>query len=99
MRGRDRVAATLQKVVTAVLGLLAPILAVGLLAFLLLLPFRGVGLLWDATKFTTPILVLCIASALVLANAVLGDSEEEEPRSALGREVRITTGMDKAADQ
>ena len=85
LRDRDRVVVTLQRVVTAVSSVLAPVLAAGLILFLLATPFKGVGLLWQATKYTTPILLSCIVSSLILANAVLGDSEEDEPRSQILR--------------
>jgi len=85
LRDRDRVVVTLQRVVTAVSSVLAPVLAAGLVLFLLATPFKGVGLLWQATKYTTPILLSCIVSSLILANAVLGDSEEDEPRSQILR--------------
>lgn len=59
-------------------------LAVGLLAFLVALPFTGLTPLWAATRATTPILLGCIIGALILANAVLGDSPPDERRGALG---------------
>ena len=49
LRDRDRVVVTLQRVVTAVSSVLAPVLAAGLVLFLLATPFKGVGLLWQAT--------------------------------------------------
>ena len=85
LRERDQVVTVLQRVVTAVAGVLAPVLAVGLLLFLVILPFQGVSLLWQATKHTTPILLFCIAIALILANAVLGDDRDNEARSILLR--------------
>jgi hypothetical protein len=70
----------LLKVVVAVLGVLAPVLGAGLLLFLLSLPFTGLSALWEATKSTTPILLSCVIGALILANVVIGDSEEDESR-------------------
>jgi hypothetical protein len=64
--------------VTIVLAVLAPILAAGLLFFLLALPFTGLHALWDATKSTTPILLSCVIGGLILANAVIGNGAEEE---------------------
>ncbi|GGA38564.1 DUF4153 domain-containing protein [Sphingomonas psychrolutea] len=78
LRERDTVVRLLQRVVTAVLAVLAPVLGVGLLIFLISLPFTGLHALWDATKSTTPILLSCVIGALILANAVIGNSEEEE---------------------
>ncbi|MEG3124755.1 DUF4153 domain-containing protein [Sphingomonas sp. GB1N7] len=77
-RERDRVVRLLQRVVTAVLGVLAPVLGVGLLVFLVSLPFTGLGTLWEATRSTTPILLTCVIGALILANAVIGNGTDEE---------------------
>jgi hypothetical protein len=54
------------------------VLGAGLLLFLLALPFTGLGALWLATKATTPILLSCAVGALILANAVIGNGEDEE---------------------
>ncbi|GAA0300224.1 hypothetical protein GCM10009087_07570 [Sphingomonas oligophenolica] len=78
LRERDRIVRLLQRVVTAVLAVLAPVLGVGLLLFLVALPFTGLHALWEATKSTTPILLSCVIGALILANAVIGDGEDEE---------------------
>ena len=83
LRDRERILGTLQRVVTTVLAVLAPVLAVGLLAFLAALPFTGLTPLWLATKATTPILIGCVIGALVLCNAVIGDRPEEERRGVL----------------
>jgi hypothetical protein len=80
LRERDRIVGTLRRVVTAILSVLAPVLGVGLLIFLLALPFTGLAPLWEATKSTTPILLGCVIGALILANAVIGDSAEDEGR-------------------
>lgn len=81
LRERDRIVRLLQNVVTAVLGVLAPVLGAGLLLFLLALPFTGLGALWEATRSTTPILLSCIIGALILANAVIGNGAHEEARN------------------
>jgi hypothetical protein len=78
LRERDRVVRLLQRVVTAVLAVLAPVLGAGLLVFLAALPFTGLHALWEATKSTTPILLSCVIGALILANAVIGNGEDEE---------------------
>lgn len=93
LRERDRVVVTLQRVVTAVSSVLAPVLAVGLILFLLAIPFKGIALLWQTTKYATPILISCIVAGLILANAVLGDSEEDEPRSRILRWGAIGLGI------
>lgn len=80
LRERDRIVRLLLNVVLAVLGVLAPVLAIGLVLFLLSLPFTGLDALWEATKSTTPILLSCVIGALILANAVVGRNAEEESR-------------------
>lgn len=83
LRDRDRIVGTLQRVATAVLSFLAPILAAGLVIFVLALPFTGLKPLWDQTRATTPILLVCILGAVVLINAVIGsgaDEDEARPR-------------------
>ncbi|MBU6166698.1 MAG: DUF4153 domain-containing protein [Alphaproteobacteria bacterium] len=81
---------TLQRVLRFVLSALTPVLAVGLALFLLALPFTGLAPLWEATKSTTPILLFCIASGLVLANAVIADAPEDESRRRL---LRLSAGV------
>ena len=80
LRERDRIVGTLRRVATAILSVLAPVLGAGLLIFLLALPFTGLAPLWEATKSTTPILLSCVIGALILANAVIGDSADDEAK-------------------
>lgn len=80
LRDRDAVLGTLQRVVTTVLAVLAPVLATGLFLFIAALPFTGLTPLWEATRSTTPILLICVIGALCLANAVIGDRPEHEAR-------------------
>ncbi|MEQ1547992.1 MAG: DUF4153 domain-containing protein [Chakrabartia sp.] len=80
LRDREKILGTLQRVVTTVLSVLAPVLGVGLVVFLLALPFTGLKPLWDATSATTPILITCVIGALILANAVIGDTPEDEAK-------------------
>lgn len=80
LRERDRIVGLLQRVVVSVLAVLAPVLGAGLLLFLASLPFTGLTPLWEATKSTTPILLSCVIGALILANAVIGNSDSEESR-------------------
>ena len=75
----------LQTVATAILSVLAPILALGLVLFVVALPFTGMGPLWSQTKATTPILLVCVLGAVVLINAVVGNGAEEEATSPLLR--------------
>jgi hypothetical protein len=82
LRDRDKVLGLLQRVVTAILSVLAPALALGLVGFVAALPFTGLTRLWDQTRATTPILLACMAGAVILANATIGSgSDEEESRS------------------
>lgn len=80
LRERDHIVRLLQNVVTAVLGVLAPVLGAGLVLFVLALPFTGLDALWGATRNTTPILLSCIAGGLILANAVIGNGDREDRR-------------------
>lgn len=85
LRERDNILALMQRVVTTILSVLAPLLAVGLLVFLAAIPFTGLGPLWGATRSTSPILLGCIIGALCLANAALGEETAHESRSPLLR--------------
>ncbi|MET1110592.1 MAG: DUF4153 domain-containing protein [Allosphingosinicella sp.] len=83
LRDRDRIVGILQRVATAILSVLAPILAAGLVLFVAALPFTGLEPLWEQTRATTPILLVCILGAVVLINAVIGSGareDEERPR-------------------
>ncbi|WP_233503503.1 DUF4153 domain-containing protein [Sphingomonas psychrotolerans] len=85
LREHDGVVRLLQRVVAMVLAVLAPVLAVGLVLFVLALPFTGLNALWEATKSTTPILLFCVVGALILANAVIGNAPGQERRFPLLR--------------
>lgn len=86
LRDRDAIVGTLQRVATAILSFLAPILAAGLVLFVLALPFTGLEPLWEQTRATTPILLVCILGAVVLINAVVGSgSDEDEARPRIVR--------------
>jgi len=93
LRDREKILGTLQRVVTTVLSVLAPVLAVGLLVFLAALPFTGLAPLWQATKSTTPILLACVIGALILANAVIGDAPEDESRGTVLRWAAVGLGI------
>ncbi|WP_343519148.1 DUF4153 domain-containing protein [Sphingomonas sp.] len=85
LREHSRIAALLQNVAMLVLGVLAPVLAIGLGLFLLALPFTGLQPLWDATKATTPILLGCVLGSLLLVNAVIGNGADGAPRNPVLR--------------
>ena len=78
LRDRDKVLEMLQRVAKTVLAVLAPVLAAGLVLFVLALPFTGLQPLWAKTTATTPILLSAVAGAFLLANAVIGNRPEEE---------------------
>ncbi len=77
LRERDSLVGTLQRLVMVVLGVLAPVLAVALALFLLSLPFTGLGELWDSSIPATPLMLVAAAGAILLANAVIGNGDEE----------------------
>lgn len=80
LRDRDKVLGLLQRVVTIILSMLTPILAIGLGLFILSLPFTGLAPLWRETSATTPILLSCAAIAVLFTNATIGNAADEEPR-------------------
>lgn len=85
LRDRSGLLGSLRRVIATVLAVLAPVLAAGLLLFVLALPFTGLAPLWAATKSTTPILLSVMAGALILLNAVIGDSDVDASSSPLLR--------------
>ncbi|MCW4460425.1 DUF4153 domain-containing protein [Sphingomonas sp. BT-65] len=85
LREHSRIVALLRNVAMLVLGVLAPVLAIGLGLFLLALPFTGLQPLWEATKSTTPILLGCVVGALLLVNAVIGNGADDAPRNRVLR--------------
>jgi flagellar biosynthesis protein FliQ len=92
LRDREQILATLQKVVRTALSLLAPALGAALIVFLLITVFSGLSTLWETTKATTPILLGVIGAALILANAVIGDSAEDEGKAKLLRWAAMALG-------
>lgn len=76
LRDRQVIISLLQRVAMIVLRVLAPVLAVGLAAFLAVLPFTGLAPLW-ATGETTPAMLSAGLVALFLVNAVIGDKAED----------------------
>ncbi|MBU0556611.1 MAG: DUF4153 domain-containing protein [Alphaproteobacteria bacterium] len=82
LRDRGAIIAALQRVAMLVLRVLAPVVALALAVFLAALPVTGLAPLW-ATGGTTPIMLAGAVLALFLANAVVGDTAEDESRSVL----------------
>jgi uncharacterized protein DUF4153 len=93
LRERDRMLVVLQRVVTAIVAVLTPALALGLVLFVLALPFTGLTSLWSETKQTTPILLACILAAFVLTNATIGNSAEEEARAPVLRYAALALAL------
>jgi hypothetical protein len=83
LRDRDSVLGLLHRVARTILSILAPFLGIGLLLFVVALAFTGLQPLWRETSATTPILLASILAALLLANAVIGNAREEEPKSPI----------------
>ncbi|RYD97609.1 MAG: DUF4153 domain-containing protein, partial [Sphingomonadales bacterium] len=84
LREHSNVVRLLQRVVALVLSVLAPVLAIGLIVFLLALPFTGLAPLWAAGS-ATGILLACILGSFVLSNSVIGSARDEERQFPLLR--------------
>ncbi len=93
MRDRERILITLQTVVRRVLSVLAPILGVALVLFLASMLVTGLSPLWEATKSTTPIVISAAIVAIILANAAIGDSPEDEAKMPLIRWGTVALGV------
>lgn len=85
LRDRDQVLGVLQRVVTLVLSMLTPFLAIGLGLFILSLPVTGLEPLWQETSATTPILLGCAIVAILFTNATIGNSLDEEAQNPILR--------------
>ena len=85
LRERDALVETLQRLVIVVLSVLAPVLAVALVAFLASVPFTGLDELWESTIPATPLMLVAAAGAILLANAVFGNGEEDKPANRVLR--------------
>lgn len=77
LRERDKLVATLQKLVMIVLAVLAPVLAVAVVLFLLSLTGTGLKPLWESGFSTAALMMAAAAFAVLLANAVIGNGREE----------------------
>jgi hypothetical protein len=84
LRDWPRVVLPLRGLVLTILSVLAPILAAITLLWIVFVPFTGLAPLW-ATRSATPILLMVMAFALLLANAVIRDEPQDEPKSRLLR--------------
>ncbi|ALH79707.1 hypothetical protein AN936_04825 [Sphingopyxis macrogoltabida] len=77
LRERDKLVATLQRLVMIVLGVLAPVLAAALALFLLSLLGTGLTPLWDSGFSTAALMMAAAAFAVLLANAVIGNGRDD----------------------
>src|SRR3546814_635578 len=77
LRERDRLVATLQRLVMIVLAVLAPVLAAALVIFLLSLLGTGLQKLWAAGFSTAGLMLGVAAFAVLLANAVIGNGADD----------------------
>lgn len=93
MRDREKILITLQTVVRRVLSVLAPILGVALVLFLASMLVTGLSPLWEATKSTTPIVISAAIVAIILANAAIGDSTDDEAKMPLIRWGTVALGV------
>lgn len=81
LRERDKLVATLQRLVMIVLAVLAPVLAVALVLFLLSLAGTGLQKLWDSGFSTAAVMMAVAAFAVLLANAVIGNGGDDRATS------------------
>ena len=88
LREREPLLGTLQRLVMVVFSVLAPVLAGALLLFLIALPVTGFAGLWKSGLPETPLLLSSAAFAIVLLNAIIGDSPDDR---STGRLWRITS--------
>jgi hypothetical protein len=77
LRERDRLVATLQRLVMVVFSVLAPVLATALVVFLLSILFTGLQGLWDSWVSAAALLLAANGGAILLANAVIADGRDE----------------------
>ena len=85
LRERDALVGMLQRLVMVILSVLAPVLAVALIGFIASVPFTGLDELWESVIPATPLMLVAAAGAILLANAVIGDGEEDKPANRVLR--------------
>lgn len=83
LRERDRLVATMQRLVMIVLAVLAPVLALSLLLFLLSLIGTGLQPLWRSGFSTAALMLGVSAFAVLLVNAVIGNDGADRSTNRL----------------
>ena len=83
LRERDKLVSTLQRLVMIVLAVLAPVLAAAMVIFLLSLLGTGLTKLWDSGFSTAALMMAAAAFAVLLANAVIGNGEDDRAANRL----------------
>lgn len=83
LRERERLLGMLRRLVMIVYSVLAPVLAAALVAFLVSIPFTGLGKLWDSGVPATPLMLVAGAAAILLANSVIGDGNDDRSANAI----------------
>jgi hypothetical protein len=89
LRERDRLVAVMQRLVMAVLSVLAPVLAAAVVLFLLSMLGTGLSTLWSRGFSASYLLLGVAAAAVLLANAVIGNAQEDV---APNRVLRLAAG-------
>jgi hypothetical protein len=85
LRERDKLVATLQRLVMVVLAVLAPVLAAALSLFLLAMIGTGLEKLWESGFSTAAMMLGASAFAVLLTNAVIGNGAEDRANNPLLR--------------
>lgn len=85
IREQDKVVRLLQRVVMTILSVLGPVLGAALMLFLVSLPFTGLSGLWESWGSAAALLLSATIGCFVLANAIIGNGPEDEPRNPLLR--------------